>query len=180
MVESPVTIVAPSQDPMLIAVGRSIQAFVNVETGLAYVFASLVQPKDRATATVALNAVFSANTKINIVRSVVEYRLQGELRDRAQKVLDRCGKRVSMRNKVAHYMVGFWPGARTVEEAKKMQVALLPPVTSPKYGQQVWGDEMPIRLNKLEQFTQDCHLLFGELVMLSKEIDPGAESGSFR
>jgi hypothetical protein len=53
----PTPISLPSQDDMLKAVGRGIQAFVTVESGLAFVFASLLAPADRVLAIIALNIV---------------------------------------------------------------------------------------------------------------------------
>ncbi len=75
--ESARTVELPSTDAMLAAVGRGIQAFVMVESGLAFVFASIVQPADRATAVLAMNAAWQSDTKLRMVRAVADYKLNG-------------------------------------------------------------------------------------------------------
>ncbi|MGY3358824.1 hypothetical protein ACVWZK_005487 [Bradyrhizobium sp. GM0.4] len=170
MTEIERTFEPPSTDPLLAAVGRGIQAFVMVESGLAFVFASIVQPADRATAVLAMNAAWQLDTKLRMVRAVAEFKLTGKLLDRVNAALDDCRKKGGIRHKLAHYMVGLWPGAASVAEMKKMRPALLPPITSTLHGRVVWGGETPLQLNEIEHFVEQCNELFATLADLSNEI----------
>jgi hypothetical protein len=168
----PTPITLPSQDDMLKAVGRGIQAFVTVESGLAFVFASLLAPADRVLAIIAFNTVWQAEAKIRMINSVVEYKYPAgdPRRIKIDALLKRSRDRLPIRNKLAHYQVGFSPGALSIADVAKMGVALLPPITSPGHAAIVWGGGQPLKLNELTQFAELCNSLFLELVNLSNEI----------
>ncbi len=168
----PISVSLPSQDDMLRAVGRGIQAFVTVESGLAFVFASLLAPADRGLTIIAFNTIWQAEAKIRMIRSVVEYKYPAGdvLRGRIEGALKQCRERLDIRNKLAHYQVGYSPGMESIADVSKVGVALLPPFTSPLHAAIVWGGGTPLKLNELTQFAELCNALFMDLVNLSNEI----------
>jgi hypothetical protein len=123
----PLEIALPSQDEMLTAVGRGIQAFASVEHGLSMVFASIMEPADRNASFVVLDAARHIETKLRILKAVAAVRLSPAQLAVLNKLLERCNDRRPLRNKLAHWAVSYWPGARTAEEAQNMEVALCPP-----------------------------------------------------
>jgi hypothetical protein len=169
MTETGIKITLASQEKLLAAVGRGIQTFVSVETGLAYLFASLMQPKDRGVALAVINAVWSFDTKVKMVQTAAQYRLApGKLLTEIEKILSRCRKRTDIRNKLAHYAVGYAPGWGGPKDGQEVQSALLPPFSSHiHHSKQAYGMETPLRLNELNKFAEDCDQLFIDLMKLS-------------
>ena len=66
----PVMVGVPPQDDMLKAVGKGIQAFTNVEAGLNFLFASIMEPANRGASVIALDAARHIEAKLRIVRAV--------------------------------------------------------------------------------------------------------------
>jgi hypothetical protein len=169
----------PPQEKMLQAVGRGIQAFACVELGLSFMFASLMEPAPRELSVIALDAAGQVRTKLLIVESVAQKRLIGNHRDEACKLLNRIRKRSEIRNRLAHWTVSHWPGASSVEQIRRMKVALIPPPASVKHGPVVWTPETsqvrPLFQGDSERFAKLCDELFHDLVTFSNEIAPTSD-----
>lgn len=166
----PPLIELPSQDEMLRAVGRGIQAFANVEVAVGFLFADLMEPADRGGSIIALDAAGPFATKTRMLDALAKHRLSAGVFKTFSATLKQCDDVRIFRNILAHWTVGYWPGAATVEEAKRQKVVLAPPPSSPKWGPTIWGDEPPIHLNQIEEFIQKCQALFADLLALSNTI----------
>lgn len=173
----------PSQEPMLAAVGRGIQAFASVETAIGFCFASMMEPGDRSNAIVILEAARHIETKMRIVNAIADRSLTDEkLRKRWASLKNKIKRRTDVRHKLAHWTVGLWPGARSAEDAKKWKIALVPPMISSAYFPVMWGkpgdsDEKPIFIDQLETFHAKCNELFGQLVAFSDAIKEAKRDG---
>src|SRR5258708_40096294 len=114
----PICVSLRSQDDMLRAVGRGIQAFVTVESGLAFVFASLLAPADRGLTIIAFNTIWQAEAQIRMIRSVVEYKYPARdgVRGGIEGALKQCRERLALRNELAHYPVGCSPRMEPLDD----------------------------------------------------------------
>jgi len=167
----PVMVGVPPQDDMLKAVGKGIQAFTNVEAGLNFLFASIMEPANRGASVIALDAARHIEAKLRIVRAVAGVApLTKAHKTKCTNLLNRIGRRAELRHKLAHWTVGYWPGVKSVKDVKKLRPALIPPMTSPQHGAVVWGGEQPIHFDQIEKATAACNTLFEDLVLLSNAI----------
>jgi hypothetical protein len=167
----PITIDLPSQDEILAAVGRGIQAFASVEHGLSMVFASIMAPAERNASFVVLDVARHIDTKMRIVQAAASVQLNASELVGFNNLLNRCKTRATLRHKLAHWTVSFWPGVQTAEEARKLKVALCPPPASPDADPTFWGNEHPIFLKEIELFRENCNKLTLELFKFSIALD---------
>lgn len=165
-----------SQSPMLEAVGRGIQAFATVEAGVGVVFASLMEPADRYSSILVLDAARNIETKLKITQAVLEHRLADDQRARGVNLLNRVRKRGDVRNKLAHWAVTHWPMAATAAEVKEQIVVLAPPLWSKDHFPVMMDpkstDVSPLRITEIEDFARLCQRLFSDLAAFSNEEMP--------
>jgi len=167
----PIRIETPTQDEMLMAVGRGIQAFASVELGLSHVFAAIMVPADTETSIIALDAARHIETKMRIVHAVSNRLADDDLKKRCHNALNRIKRRTEVRHKLAHWTVSYWPGVTTPAGAKKLKVALVPPPASPGYIETVYGNAPPVHLHEIENFINKCVMLSRDLYNLSAAIN---------
>lgn len=161
---------------MLQAVGKGIQSFANAENGLTSLFQALMDPADRTLSFLALDAARHIETKMQIVRAVAQAKLAGPQLAKATNLLNRLTSRGDVRNKLAHWTVGYWPAMRLADDAKKTQVVLLPPMASKHWAPVLFAPKTttvkPITLRELRIFSKLCSELLLEFVRLANEISP--------
>src|SRR5579872_3727462 len=129
----PIVIELPSQNEALLAVGRGIQAFALVETVIGFLFADLMEPADRVRSIIALDAAGQIAAKMRVISAVAKHKLSGQALEEFNGAMGRCDSLRQFRNKLAHWTVGYWPGAATAKDVQRQKVALTPPPSSLKH-----------------------------------------------
>lgn len=177
------TITPPDMTPMLAAVGEGMRAFAMVELGMAVVMQSMMWGAPKSAPMVALDAARHLETRLRIMSAVADHVLEGDDLKRARNLLNRIGRRAEMRNKLAHWTVSYWPGAASVDDAKKWKVALVPPMTSSHHSAVMWEPKSttvrPLFHCHLEMFASSCNKLWMDLFAFANHLKPmdGADDG---
>ena len=153
----PIEVKMPSLDPMFLAIGRGIGAFANVETGLAFVFASLMDPADRGLSIAALDAARHIEVKLRIVTAIVDEKLKDDDRTTAHALLNRIKRRTELRRKLAHWAAAWWPRVNSIKDLNRLKVVLLPGMPSRTPNTQ------PVMLAQVEAFAEQCSALTKDL-----------------
>jgi hypothetical protein len=179
MTEEVITL--PDLTPMHVAVGKGISTFSSLELAVGMVFASMLEPAPRLHSITVLNSARSFEAKMKMVDALADVALTDSQLKRWRNLSSKIGRRKDMRDRLAHWMVSHFPGAKTVREIKKMKPALVPPVWSKQHMEVIWDPKTnrkskPIFLPQLLQFDEDARKLTTELFKFSSAVRPKAAS----
>ncbi|MBU6373604.1 MAG: hypothetical protein KJS97_12840 [Alphaproteobacteria bacterium] len=172
----PKFVVLPDLTPMLLAVGKGINAWSKVEMAFGLVFASMMDPAPRAASLAVLDAAKNAATKLRIIDAAAPFALQNDdclHLERWRKLSKRTRNLNKRRNMLAHWEVSLWPGAKTLAQIESMQVRLVPPMTSFEHMPVMWRGKtnlQPLTLMQINAFSGDCVELTQALLMLGNDL----------
>lgn len=171
-----IAITLPDHGPMLEEVGRGIQIFASLEMALNMCFASLLEPADRRRSIAAINAARSFEAKIKMIDAVAAH-LDEPYRSQWRSLSSKIGRRKDIRDKLAHWTVGYYPGAKSAADIKKWKVALVPPIWHQQYNDVMWSPQdkrtvQPISIGQLQEFRVKVAELVGQLVAFCDSIAP--------
>jgi len=166
----------PSQDDMLRAIGRGMQAFSRIEAGITNCFGGMLG-EGAPFHHIILEAARRYEMKLKIVDSVAPYALPDDLLLRWQKISKRCRKRSEVRNKIAHWTVNYLPMPKS-QPSPDDPISKV--VLSPPYGSTDWillnfphlgeYDAKPIKINEIDFWIRSCHEVANDLTDLSIDI----------
>ena len=164
-----------SQEPLLLAVGRGIQSFAMVETGLGFVFASLMAPGGREEAFIILELVRQFDTKLRLTGKVADVALKDndETLQRWRQLSSQLQSSAKFRNKLAHWTTNYWPARDTGQEPA--EPALLIPPHAVDYWSTLYGEpedvkHKPIFLPEVDDFVESCKRAYPKLCRLANDI----------
>ena len=165
----------PPQEEMLAAVGRALQIFAMVETSVSFVYASLMQPADRNSSLITLEAARHIKTKVAIVDAVASYVLVEDTLKKWKSLKNEVDSRERTRNKIVHSTVSYWPGIKSAAQLRKVKVALVPIPSYRGWAQAMYGGRKDkqskvMLLKDLKRFHDQCTRLNNELIELSIDI----------
>jgi hypothetical protein len=165
----------PDLTPMHTLVGHGITLFSNVELAVGFCFASMMEPADRKCSIVVFNSARSFEAKLKMIDALAEAALAENQLQTWRGLSSKVRRRKVFRDKLAHWSVGYYPGASNIAEAKKMKPGLLPPVWSADHMQAVWNPNgnhthKAISQKELETFIVKVNALANQLMKLSIEL----------
>lgn len=164
----------PDLGPMHEAVGNCISMFASVEFGVGMCFASMLEPAPRGHSVAVINAARSFEAKMKMIDALAAVALDETKLATWRNLSARIGRRKDVRDKLAHWMVGAYPGASSAEDMAKMKAALVPPFWSKQHMEVMWnpnGQKMkPLFLHQLVEFRSLANALTLDLFRFADEI----------
>lgn len=155
----------PSQDPMLLAVGRGIQAFSKIEQYLASIYAEFWRDEDWEMSLIALDAAIHLDSKVRVVLAVAELRLDEDALKVLKKLCADVRARAQTRNKLAHWTTEYWTPPNvplSVDLAPLVEVRLLPAfLTKRNMG---YFPTDTLQTHEIENFVNECVELTGRMI----------------
>lgn len=166
----------PDMDPLLLAVGRGIQAFSAVEDGVTSCFGAMLG--DGAPFHHLIHdAVRGFEMKLKTVDAIAPYAVPDELSERWRQLSAQCRKRAQTRHHLAHWTVAVVPTPKSVPSADDpaSEVLLVPArgttegllLRHPHLGQ---SKKQAVTLAEVRSFTTACIRLYTELTDLAVAI----------
>ncbi|NEK19893.1 hypothetical protein [Rhizobium leguminosarum] len=172
----PEVIHLPSLDPLYLAVGNGLNAFIRIEGFVAMLYATLMEPAPRLLSILSIDAATHVETKCRIISSVAPYRLERNELKLFNALLGRVKRKADFRNKLAHWQVGYWHKNMPVGTSREAD-ALKPRLMPAYFTAGNIGGKTPesIRPQELQEFFDACLVLqkdlleFNELISRSKD-----------
>lgn len=158
----------PSLDPGFQLVGKALSRFAGVEWALSLVFVEIMCPQEQTPQRGAALSVFEqarhVETKLRIVRDAMHAVLDGDELKTATNLANRVAARAELRNKLAHWTVGYWPSVASTQDLRRLKVVLAPPPYAQRYFAVMAEREQPIHLEQIEEFCLICEQLANDLL----------------
>jgi len=158
----------PSLLPMQAEVGNGIAAFSTVESFLALLYATLMNPAPRKLSLLSFDAARHIEIKCRMLKAVAPHVLsETDFKD-FDKIMQRVKRRTDMRHKVAHWQVTHWhknQPVSTEKEIREFEPRLIPAYFSA--GNLDFVPENPIGMSELKDFASGCRVLANDIIQFS-------------
>lgn len=159
------------------AVGKGISAFAAVEFAVGMCFASMLYPADRGGAVATINSARSFEAKMKMIDALADEVLTKKNLARWRNLSCKIGKRRNIRDRLAHWMVVPYPGAKSASDMKRWKTALVPPLWAKEHMEVMWDPQTnrptkPLFLNQLHEFQERTNQLTLDLIQFATDILP--------
>lgn len=174
----PEVIQLPSLEPLHTAVSKGLNAFITVEGFMAMIYCTFMEPAPRLLSLLSIDAATHVETKCRIINSVAPYRLKGNELKQFNALMGRIKRKADLRNKLAHWQVGYWHKnipVGTVREMKAMKPRLLPSYFTA--GNLGGSTPETVTLSEIEEFFEGCLVLQRDLLHFNELISGPKDDG---